>query len=400
MMTTTTSTSPARPTSDVDIYSDENILSPYETYRALRDQAPAIWLDQYGVWALSRYRDVYGALHDHETFSSAQGIALCDEVNQMLIGNSVATDPPEHDRIRAITAPQMSNRALRNYQEMFAREAAALVDELCERGTFDAVTDFAERFPSSLVPDLLGWPQDGRAHLYDWASAVFNAIGPMNERTIAGLPALQEMGEFTHKVATTDGALTEGSWGAELVAKARAGEISDQLLPSLIIDYLAPSLDTTKSALGSVLLLLGSHPDQWKQVRDDRALIPSAFNEVLRYEAPIRGFYRVVTKDVTYDGATIPADSRVLVLYASANRDERFWENADTFDVTRKNAAGHMGFGHGVHSCLGMGLARMEANALLTALADRVEAIEVGEPIWSLNNTIRGLESLEVTVRH
>jgi cytochrome P450 len=397
-MTTTTSTSPARPTSDVDIYSDENILSPYETYRALRDQAPAVWLDCYGVWALSRYRDVYAALHDHETFSSAKGIALCDEVNQMLIGNSVATDPPEHDRIRAITAPQMSNRALKNYQEMFAQEAAALVDELCERGTFDAVTDFAERFPSSLVPDLLGWPHDGRAHLYDWASAVFNAIGPMNDRTIAGLPALQEMGEFTHKVATTDGALTEGSWGAELVAKARAGEISDQLLPSLIIDYLAPSLDTTKSALGSVLLLLGSNPDQWKQVREDRALIPGAFNEVLRYEAPIRGFYRVVTKDVTHDGATIPADSRVLVLYASANRDERFWENADTFDVTRKNAAGHMGFGHGVHSCLGMGLARMEANALLTALADRVETIEVGEPTWGLNNTIRGLESLEVTV--
>ena len=388
-----------KPTSDVDVYSDENILEPYETYRELRDQAPAVWLDRHGVWCLSRYRDVYAALHDHETFSSAKGIALCDEVNQMLIGNSVATDPPEHDRIRAITAPQMSNRALRNYQEMFAQKAGELVDELCQRGTFDAVTDFAERFPSALVPDLLGWPVDGRDHLYDWASAVFNAIGPMNERTIAGLPALQEMGEFTHKVSTTDGMLTEGSWGAELVAKARAGEISDQLLPSLIIDYLAPSLDTTKSALGSVMLLLGSHPDQWKLVRDDRGLISNAFNEVLRYEAPIRGFYRVVTKNVTYDDATIPADSRVLVLYASANRDERFWDNADSFDVTRKNAAGHMGFGHGVHACLGMGLARMEANALLTALAERVETIDIGEPTWGLNNTIRGLESLTVTVR-
>jgi cytochrome P450 len=394
----TAATSNTRPTSNVDIYSDENILSPYETYRALRDQAPAVWLEGYGVWALSRYRDVYDALHDHGTYSSAKGIALCDEVNQMLIGNSVATDPPEHDRIRAITAPQMSNRSLKQYQEDFAQKADELVCELLERGTFDAVGDFAERFPASLVPDLIGWPEDGRAHLLDWASAIFNAIGPMNERTIAGLPSLQEMGEFTVQVAST-GDLREGSWGAELLAKARAGEISDQLLPSLIIDYLAPSLDTTKSALGSVLLLVGSNPDQWKLVRDDQSLIPNTFNEVLRYEAPIRGFYRVVTKDVPIDGTTIEQDARVLVLYASANRDERFWENADSFDVTRKNAAGHLGFGHGVHACLGMGLARMEANALLTALANRVETIEVGEPVWGLNNTIRGLESLSVTVR-
>lgn len=255
------------PVSNVDVYSDEEILAPYETYRALRDAGAAVWLESHAVWCLSRYRDVYDALHDHETFS-AQGIALTDDVNRMLIGNSVASDPPDHDRIRAITAPQLSNRALRGYQEHFREQAEKLVDELVARGSFDAVSDFAENFPISLVPDLLGWPVDGRAHLLDWAAAIFNAIGPMNKRTIAGLPALQEMGMFTHDVATT-GKLAEGSWGAIMLEKARADEIAENLAPGLIIDYLAPSLDTTISALSSVLWLLGSHPEQWALLRKD-----------------------------------------------------------------------------------------------------------------------------------
>jgi cytochrome P450 len=394
----TTTTPGTAPVSEIDLYSDENILSPYEAYRSLRDAGAAVWLDCQKVWALSRYRDVYDALHDYETFSSAQGIALTDDVNRMLIGNSVATDPPEHDRIRGITAPTLSNRALRDHQEDFQKKANELIDELVERGTFDAVTDFAQKFPLSLVPDLLGWPEDRRENLLKWASAIFNAIGPMNERTVAGLPDLQEMGQFTHEVAST-GNLCPGTWGSQLLDKAKAGEISDTLLPSLIIDYLAPSLDTTISGLSSAMWLLGSHPDQWALVRDDPARVSNAFNEILRYEAPIRGFYRVVTRDLPINGVMIPKDSRVLLLYASGNRDERYWGNPDEFDVTRKNAGQHLAFGHGVHACLGMGLARLESQSLLTAMAARIATIEVGEPTWGLNNTIRGLKSLPVTVK-
>jgi cytochrome P450 len=363
----------------------------------LRDTGAAVWLECHQVWCLSRYRDVHGALRDHRTFSSAQGVALTGEVNRMLIGNSVASDPPDHDHIRAITGPQLSHRNLQTYAQEFRDRAELLVEELVSAGSFDAVADFAQNFPLSLVPDLLGWPADARAHLLDWSSALLNAIGPMNQRTIAGLPALQEMGVFTHEIATT-GRLAEGSWGALMLGKARTAGIADNLVPGLIIDYLAPSLDTTISALSSMLWLLGSRPDQWALLCAHPELIPNAFNEVLRYEAPIRGFSRIVTRDVNLGGATIPGRSRVLVLYASANRDERFWEAPDTFDITRRNAAAHVGFGHGVHACLGMGLARLEANALLTALSNRVEQLEVGEPTWRLNNTSRGLESLKVKV--
>lgn len=387
--------SPVR--SDIDLYTEESIVTPYQDYRELRELGPAVWLTRYEVWVLARYDDVYSALHDHETFSSGSGVALCDVINERMRGTTLASDPPYHDYIRGLINGPLTPKALRAHREMFQQRADALIGQLVDAGTIDAVTDFAHVFPASVVPDLLGWPAEGRDRFLPWASAAFNTIGPMNERSVADLPAMQEMWQFIGEMAQP-GRLCPGSWGADLVAAAESGDVDKKLIPSLIGDYLVPSLDTTTSALASALWLLGRHPEQWKALCADISLIPNAINEVIRYESPSRGFYRQLTRAYDLGGTQLPADSRVLLLNASANRDERQFAAPDVFDITRANAKDHVGFGHGVHSCVGQGLARLEATVLLTSLAKRVRRIEVGEPAWRVNNHTRAMTSLSASL--
>jgi cytochrome P450 len=167
----------------------------------------------------------------------------------------------------------------------------------------------------------------------------------------------------------------------------------------MMTDYLGPSLDTTINATSSAILLFGRHPEQWDAVREDRSLIPNAINEVLRLESPIPWFARAVTEDHELDGVPVPAGSRVVLLYASANRDERKFEDPERFDVRRSNARDQLAFGHGEHNCVGQGLARLELRSLLEALAEAVQRFELGTAVRAHNQNLRGLERLEVSVR-
>jgi cytochrome P450 len=185
---------------------------------------------------------------------------------------------------------------------------------------------------------------------------------------------------------------------AGVLAAAARGDIDASQCPMLLVDYLAPSLDTTISAIGNALWLFATHPAQWKRLRDDPARVKQAFNEALRLESPINCFTRVATLDTQIDGIDIPAGARILVSYASANRDERRWNRAEEFDIDRESA-GHVAFGHGIHACAGTGLARLEGAALLSALVQRVETIELaGTPQRKVNNLIRSFGALPIRV--
>jgi cytochrome P450 len=246
------------------------------------------------------------------------------------------------------------------------------------------------------VPELLGWPDDAWGRLVDWGSANFNALGPPNARTGAAGAGLLEMANYAIHLAQTT--LPEGSMAAGILTAAARGEIDRAQCPLAIIDYLAPSLDTTISALGNAIWLFATHPHQWKLLRRDRDRVKQAFNEVLRMETPISSFTRVTTETTEIDGVEVPAGARVMVSYASANRDERQWEDADVFDITR-NSAGHVAFGYGDHACAGMGLARLEGTAVLGALVERVENFELSAPpVRKLNNLIRSFAALPTAV--
>ncbi|MCW0212935.1 MAG: cytochrome P450 [Pseudonocardia sp.] len=385
------------PTYAGDLYSDEALREPYGRYRELRELGPAVWLERHQAYAVSRYADVRAVLADADTFRSANGIALNDAANQAILGCTLASDGDLHAHLRRVVAHRMTPRALRPLQEQVTELADTLVDELVARGSFDAVADLARALPLSVVPDFIGWPVEGREHLLRWAGANFDSFGPINERARRALPQCGEMAGFGAELVRT-GNVLPGSLGAGVLEARDEGLITTEQAMMLMLDYLAPSLDTTISGVGSAIWLFASFPEQWDKVRADPTLIPNAVHEVLRLESPIRAFGRVVSRDTDIDGVPVPAGSRVVVLYASANRDERRFDRPDEFDVTRSDARVQLGFGYGEHHCAGQGLARMETEALLTALARSVTRFRLGEPVRALNNLIRAFGSLPVTV--
>jgi cytochrome P450 len=376
----------------IDLFSDEVLADPYPTYRLLRDAGPAVYLERIDAWALARDASVRAALTDWETFSSAAGVALTEGVNQALTGTVLASDPPEHDRLRAVMSERLAPRALGGFRTSVRRQA----DDLVRRRSFDAVQDLARAFPVAVLLDLIGLPDDGRDQVLNWADGAFNAFGPDNERLRRSLPVHQDKFDYLASVVASD-RLAPGSIGRGICEAADRGEIERASCVSLLAALVDAGLDTTISAMSNVALLFSRHPEQWERLRADRIRIPAAFSEILRWESPVQAFARGVTADYDMDGVTLPAGSRVLLLYGSANRDERTWTDPEAFDVGR-DASRHLAFGRGIHVCAGQGLARLEANALLAALADHVAHFETGEPERRLNNTVRGLSRLPTTV--
>jgi cytochrome P450 len=287
----------------------------------------------------------------------------------------------------------MLPRALRAISDSVDRLAADVVAAALDRGEVDGVHDLAYALPLAVVPDLVGWPRDRRDNLLHWGAATFDILGPLNRQAIrSALPSLQML-RFARRVVRTR-SLVEGSMAHEILTAADEGKISHAECAPLMIDYIAPSLDTTISSISSALYLFATHPEQWRILKDDPSLIPNAVNEVIRFESPVRAFARHTRCDTDIADVRIPAGARVLVIYASANRDEREWHAPDMFDI-RRDANRQLGFGQGAHACAGQGLARLETSAILQALVDRVDGIELtAEPTWAVNNIIRRHERM------
>ncbi|HEX2383504.1 MAG TPA: cytochrome P450 [Acidimicrobiales bacterium] len=381
---------------DADLFTDDALEDPYRHLRAMRDAGPIVWLEAHGMYAATRYAEVRSILDDHTTYVSGQGVALNDVINSLGRGTTLMSDGDDHRTQRDIIGRPLTPRALADLRPAAQAIADALADRLVERRHFDAVTDFAEILPTTWVPDLLGWPADGREHLVDWAAAQFDGLGPLNDRAVAASDGILAMSAYAQQLAEMK--LPEHCFGAGIQRAADRGEIERERCPMLFIDYLAPSLDTTISAIGNAVWLFATHPDQWLLLREEPDRVKAAFNEVLRIESPISCFTRVARVATTVGGFDVPAGSRVMVSFASANRDERRWDEPDRFDIMRESA-GHLAFGHGEHACVGMGLARLEGAAVLSALVERIGTIELdGTPVRKRNNLIRSFRSLPVTV--
>lgn len=380
-----------------DIYTKSAVVDPYPHYRRLRRLGPVVWLSRHGVYALPRYAECKATLRDDATFISGNGVALNPISNRLSRGTTLNSDGVEHDRRRKLVAHRLLPRALRDLADTIDDQAAAIVDTAARRRTVDAVEDLATALPLAVVPDLVGWPRDERGLLIDWGGATFDVLGPLNRQAVKSFPRSLQMLRFARRVVRSRTVL-KGSIVEELLAAVDTGTVSREQCTALMIDYIAPSLDTTISAISNAVYLFAKHPEQWRLLKDDPALIPNAVNEIVRYESPLRAFARLARRDTDIAGVAIPAGSRVLVMYASANRDEREWNDPETFDI-RRDAGRHLGFGNGAHACAGQALARLETAAMLRALIDRVDRIHVsGPPTWAENNIIRRHQSLPVTL--
>jgi cytochrome P450 len=376
-----------------DIYSVGVIVDPHPHYQRLRDLGSVVWLAKHKAYALPRYSQCKAVLRDDTTFLSGSGVGLNRITNRLSRGTTLNSDGFEHDQRRKRVAHRMLPRALRGISDRVDATASAVVDAALNKGEIDGVEDLAAALPLAVVPDLIGWPRDERDRLVKWGGATFDVLGPLNWRAIKSMPDALQMLRFAHRVVRQRTVL-DGSMAHELLTAADKGELSHRECAPLMVDYLAPSIDTTMSAISNALYLFATHPEQWHLLKSEPELMPNAINEVVRYEPPLRAFARRAGRRTEIDGVKIASGAWVLVMYASANRDEREWNDPHVFDI-RRDAGRQIGFGQGAHACAGQALARLETTALLRALAERVDRIEVtAPPTWAINNIIRRHERL------
>jgi len=227
------------PTSTVDLFTDDVLDDPYPLLRDLRDLGPVVRLEAHDLLAVTRYDDVRRVLDDDTTFVSGRGVALNDVVNELGRGTTLMSDGDEHRTQREIIGRPLTPRALADLRPDAQRIADALVDRVVAHETFDAVTDLAQVLPTTWVPDLLGWPAEGRERLLDWAAAVFDVQGPLNDRATAAVDGAMELGAYAQLLADAD--LPPECFGARIQRAAAAGEIEPERCPMLFVDYLAPT---------------------------------------------------------------------------------------------------------------------------------------------------------------
>lgn len=386
----------SRPVSTVDPFSHGFLSDPYPHHETLREAGPAVWLDQYGIWTMARHEQVRDALTDWQTYCSSAGVGLSDfrkEPPWRPPSIILEADPPLHTRTRAVLTRILSPMAIKVLRETFEREAEVLIARLVESREFDGIADLAEAYPLKVFPDAVGISEDGRENLLPYGTMVFNSFGPRNDlfqRAMANAGPVRDwiMSKCSRAALASDGL------GMQIFDAVDAGELSEDEAGMLVRSFLSAGIDTTVYGLGNALYCMARYPEQWQILRRNPNLIRGAFEEVLRFEAPVQTFFRTTTKPVEVGGVQLGEGEKVLLFLAAANRDPRRWERPDTFDVTRR-AAGHMTFGTGIHGCVGQAVARLETEAVLGALAKRVESFELtAEPKRRLNNTLRGFDTL------
>ncbi|NGP04556.1 cytochrome P450 [Rhodococcus sp. 14C212] len=385
-----TSSTPA--SSDIDLFADEVLTDPYPTYARLRDLGAVVHLPANDAYALTRYDVIRDALADPGTFSS-RTIGFNPMVNEALQGTSLASDPPIHTELRAALTENLTPRALRGLKGQIEAKADALVADLVAEGSFEAIDALARAFPLEVVADLIGFTGAARENMLRWGQAAIEVIGPMNQRTAENFPIAGELYEWCAGVRAED--LAPGSVGRGIFDAEARGAIPPGTAGHIIHQYLGAGVDTTITALGNVVALFSAFPDQFDLIRRNSALVPAAFNEALRFWAPIHAWGREVTQDVEIDGTLVPAGSRVAILFGAGNRDPRHYENPDAFLVER-NPVDHLSFGYGPHGCAGQGLARLEAHAVIAALANHAQRLVAAEPVRVPSNITRSIDELEI----
>jgi cytochrome P450 len=385
------------PSSPIDLFTDEARLDPYPRYRELRALGPVVYLTAHDVYAVPRYAEAAEVLDRWQRYSSAQGVTMNEGLNEQLKGViTLFLDPPDHTAVREVLGRPLRPNLIRRLAPRIEAEAQAVVSRLVEQGTFDAAADLAEHLPMTVVSQLVGLGEHGRSSMLRWAAATWESQGPPNQRAVDAGPVVEEFISFAMNDAVP-GKLEAGGWAEQLYEAAEAGDLSRERCPFMMVDYVTPSLDTTIYAVSNAVRLFAEHPGQWDLLRSDPSLVPHAINETLRLESPVQQFTRVVTEDHRLGGVDLPAGARVLILYGSANRDERKYADPERFDI-RRMPSDHLAFGRGEHMCIGMQLARLEMSALLRALIARVERFEIVDAEPVLSNVLNGMKTLDVRV--
>jgi cytochrome P450 len=380
--------SKAIPEFDTDLFSHESVRNANAVDDRLREFAPVVRLPGENVTMIARFEHVASGLRDWKTFSSTS--RPWHDPNSVRPELLLTDDPPKHSGVRSVVASALSPAALSKMGEAFRADANALMAQIKARGEgveIDAVAELTQAFVYKALPDLLGLPEAGREHLSAFGNMVWATMGPMNalfHETMAatGQPVI----DWATEACKRDN-LLPGSLGMAMYEAADRGEITADEAYLLVGILLSAAADTTVITLANAVRAFSEFPDQLALVRKDPKLVRAAFEESLRWDSPSRMAGRIAMRDVEIDGYVIPAGERCGLMFAAANRDPRKWTDPDRFDVLRSNT-GHLGFGFGVHACVGRVLALLEADALLGAFSQQVARVEPAGPVDPWMTTI------------
>jgi cytochrome P450 len=429
--------------SSLDPFRPENLADPYPFYARLRDLGPVLYLPSRTVYLATTYEAVDTALRDHRTFSSAAGAGypVCtasraggvrrtkalnaalvraprltgrltrfatDRVGGWVLKRDpdpveapfIGTDPPQHTNNRRAVQPFFAKDAIENAVPMVRGHVADLVDESLSRQTIDAVEMFAAELPSRVIGDFMGL-QAPTGQALRGSEGTFDIMGPD--------PALSSC---RHAARALGWMLSDGvanlpddsaCRGRQIMEHGGAPGAGGSLAPGIdraigLFSIWVAALDTTASLIGNMLDAFADHPDQWQRLRENPDLAETAVEEALRFDSPLRAFFRTTTTDTVLCGVPIPADARVATIFASANRDPDVFADSDDFDIGR-NPNPHLSFGASIHLCLGAPLARLEATMLLREMAARVKSVErTSTAVRTTNSTTRGFRSLPLAL--
>lgn len=364
---------------DEDLFSAESVRNARSVDDRLRELAPVVRLARENITMLARYEHVSKGLQDWRTFSSTS--RPWHDPSSVRPELLLTDDPPKHTAVRAVIGAALSPQALSKMAQAFRTDANALVSRLAGRSgeTIDAVADITQPFVYKVLPDLLGLPLAGREHLYAFGHMVWATMGPMNELFREAMQNTGPVIEWVDQCCNRENLDPDGL-GMQMFLAADRGQITQDEAKLLVQILLSAAADTTVMTMANAIRAFCLFPEQYQLLRTDPSLVRSAFEESLRWDSPSRMAGRITMREVEIEGVVIPKGERCGLMFAAANRDPRKWQEPDRFDI-RRDHRGHVGWGYGVHSCVGRVLAGLEADALLGAVIAHIERFEsAGDP--------------------
>jgi cytochrome P450 len=378
---------------DFNPYSRRLHADPYPAYAALQREHPAYFNERFGFWVLSRYEDVQGALRDWKTFSSASGITV-----QPFIGLKpmiILMDPPRQSELRALLQRAFTPRRIAALEGRIRAIARELIEGFRPRGSCDFTREFSAPYPTSVIADLLGVDAGDRREFKAWSDAIMTAHSVDAASVAAAYGKIFDY--FARVVAERRQAPGDDLVSALVLAGAGEVGLSEDELLGFCALLLIAGNETMANFLGNTMLTLDRHPAAKRALAVDPSLMPSAVEELLRFEPPVHELGRTLTREVELHGRRVPAGARVLLLLAAANRDPRRFEEPDRLDL-RRSPNDHLSFGLGVHFCLGANLARLEGRIALEELLQAIPHYRVvaDEITWFRTPSVRGPASLPI----